>query len=61
MTKLSTYEAIAVGSLTTSVISILILAIITPSLLLKSSNEVQNVEYKAQKYKVRSSSDLFRA
>ncbi|KAK5966059.1 hypothetical protein GCK32_009482 [Trichostrongylus colubriformis] len=47
----STYEAIAAGFITISVVSVLILAIITPSLLLKSSNEVYNIELKAKKYK----------
>ncbi|KAK6012590.1 hypothetical protein OSTOST_22238 [Ostertagia ostertagi] len=51
MKSWSTYEAVAAGSITLSVVSVLILAVITPSLLLKSSNEVHNIDFKAKKYK----------
>nr|CDJ86939.1 Collagen triple helix repeat domain containing protein [Haemonchus contortus] len=51
MKSWSFYKVIAAGSITISIVSVLILAVITPSLLRKSFNEVSNIELKAKKYK----------
>uniref|UniRef100_W6NEV2 Collagen triple helix repeat domain containing protein n=1 Tax=Haemonchus contortus TaxID=6289 RepID=W6NEV2_HAECO len=46
MKSWSFYKVIAAGSITISIVSVLILAVITPSLLRKSFNEVSNIELK---------------